>query len=291
MSIFNKRFNFLIDSQFRNSGSTSKFNFTIPMPSYNEFDSVLVSNAIIPKSYYLIRAGYNTFTVVEEGVSITVPLSIGNYNLNDFLINVKSSLNSVSTLSGGISSYNITYDKALGKFTFICLVPTIIQPKFTFTNNIYETMGFDKNTTYAFFNNSLQSANVINLNPQEMIYIISDLVNNSIGQVLEVIPVCNIPDWSFQYFQTTSIHTTKELTNRHNTTFNFTITDSSFRELDLNGKNVVFSICCHKNTMEETNSMLKENILINHHEKLLKSGQVRENGVGIDASSYTIGFI
>ena len=36
-----------------------------------------------------------------------------------------------------------------------------------------------------FFNNSLQSANVINLNPQEMIYIISDLVNNSIGQVLE----------------------------------------------------------------------------------------------------------
>ena len=46
MSIFNKRFNFLIDSQFRNSGSTSKFNFTIPMPSYNEFDSALVGNAI-----------------------------------------------------------------------------------------------------------------------------------------------------------------------------------------------------------------------------------------------------
>ena len=260
MSIFNTRFIFLVDSQFRNSGTSSKFNFTIPLPVYNEYDSVLISNAVIPKSYYLIRAGYNTFTIVEEGINISVPLSIGNYNLNDFLLNIKSALNSVSTLSGGIS-YNITYDKSLGKFNFICLVPTVLEVKFIFTNNVYETMGFNKNTTVTLVSNYLQSPNVINLNPQEMIYICSDLVNNSVGQILEVIPMSNIPDWSFQYFQTTSSHTTKELTNNHNTTFNFVITDTSFRELDLNGKNVVFSICCHKNTSEETNAIVKENIL------------------------------
>ena len=264
MSIFANRFNFLVDSQFRNSGTSSHFNFTIPLPTYNDYDSILISNAIIPKSYYLIRAGYNTFTLVEEGVNILVTINIGNYNLLDFMNEVKGDINSASSYSG--NPYTITYIKPLGKFVFHCVVPVIAQPRFVFTNNVYETMGFSKNTTNQFVGGILSSTNVINLNPQEMIYICSDLVNNSIGQVLEVIPMCTVPDFSFQYYQTTSTHTTKELTNNRNTTFNFTITDSSFRQLDLNGKEVVFTICCHKNTIDETNKMIKENILINNHE-------------------------
>ena len=59
----------------------------------------------------------------------------------------------------------------------------------------------------------------------------------------------------------------------------------------MNGKNVVFSICLHKDHNKETNSMIRENILINNHEKLLKSGEVTENGEGVDASKYTIGFL
>lgn len=286
ISIFANRFNFLVDSQFRTSGTTSNFTFTIPLPTYNDFDSILVSSAIIPKSYYLIRAGYNTFTVVEEGINITITLGIGNYSLTDFIQNISNSLSTYSSYGAG--AYTVTYDKALGKFNFTCGFNTL-QPKFIFANNVYETLGFNKNSTNVFISGSITSPNVINLNPQEMIYICSDMVNNSVGQVLETIPMSNICDWSFQYYQATGIHTTKELTNNRNTTFNFMITDSSFRELELNGKNVVFNICCHKDSVKETNAIIKENILINNQEKLLNNATTF--GSGLESSNFEIGFI
>jgi hypothetical protein len=57
----------------------------------------------------------------------------------------------------------------------------------------------------------------------------------------------------------------KELmTNSNN--FTFTITDEDNNVLDLNGQNIIFSICCY----EQNNAMelLKQDILINNLNKL-----------------------
>ena len=99
-----------------------------------------------------------------------------------------------------------------------------------------------------------------------MIFICSDLVNNAVGSILEVIPMCATPDFSFVHYQATSTHQIKELTNRNNQTFDFRITDSRYNVLDLNGKEVSITICIHEE--DDTNMLIKENILIKNSEKL-----------------------
>ena len=58
----------------------------------------------------------------------------------------------------------------------------------------------------------------------------------------------------------------KELLYKDNS-FNFSITDEDDNLLDLNGQDVIFSICCYEqnNTME----LLKQDILINNIQKLM----------------------
>lgn len=63
---------FLIDSSKRISGSTSDFTYQLNIPKNKQYDYVCVLQAIIPKSYYLIQAGLNTFTLQENGVNTTI---------------------------------------------------------------------------------------------------------------------------------------------------------------------------------------------------------------------------
>jgi hypothetical protein len=250
------------------------------MPNDNYYNRIILNSAIIPKSFYLIRDGYNTF-ILKEGVNlwqITIP--IGNYTLSEFTTQIQALLDDHTFIQ---FTYVMTFSKRLGKFTWNISNNSGVQPSFIFTTNVFEPLGFDKNTTNSAAGNVLTSTNIINLNPNEMIYICSDLVNNSENQILEAIPMSNIPDYSYQYYQNTSTHTIKELTNNRNQTFTFQIKDSFHRLLDLNGKNIVFTICCHKE--HNTDELIRENILINNAEKL---GGVKP--VNLDESSYSIGF-
>ena len=280
MSLFINRFFHIVDSSERISGTSNNFTINISTPIDNDFNRILVISAIIPKSFYLIRDGYNTFTL-KEGVNLwTITIPIGNYTLSEFLIQIQALLDDHTFIQ---FTYVMTFSKRLGKFIFTCSGNSGVQPSFIFTTNVFETLGFDKNSTNVFVADTITSENIINLNPNEIIYICSDLVNNSQNQILEVIPMCNIPDYSYQYYQNTSTHTIKELTNNRNQTFTFQIKDSFHRLLDLNGKNIVFTICCHKEN--NTDELIRENILINNSEKL--SGIQPMN---LDSSNYAIGF-
>jgi len=280
MSLFQLKFYHIVDSSDRVSGSTNNFIINIPMPNDNEYNRIILNSAIIPKSFYLIRDGYNTF-ILKEGVNLwTVSIPIGNYTLTEFTTQIQALLDDHTFIQ---FTYVMTFSKRLGKFTWSISNNSGVQPSFIFTTNVFEPMGFDKNTTNTAVGNVLTSTNIINLNPNEMIYVCSDLVNNSENQILEAIPMSNIPDYSYQYYQNTSTHTIKELTNNRNQTFTFQIKDSFHRLLDLNGKNIVFTICCHKE--HNTDELIRENILINNAEKL---GGVKP--VNLDESSYSIGF-
>ena len=132
-----------------------------------------------------------------------------------------------------------------------------------------------------------------------MVYICTDLCNNAENQILEAIPMCNIPDFSYQYYQNTTTHTMKELTNSNNQTFTFIIKDSFHRILDLNGKNIVFTICCHKDEQEMTNELVRESLLIHNADKLNSSRPTSRaepfaNSIqtiqNLDESGYVIGF-
>ena len=253
------------------------------MPSGNDYNRIILNSAVIPKSFYLIRDGYNTFTLKEGSNLWTISIPIGNYTLSEFIIAIQALLDDHTFIA---FTYVMTISKRLGKFTWTISGNSGVQPSFIFTTNVFEPFGFEKNTTNTAVANVLTSTNIINLNPNEIIYICTDMCNNAENQILEAIPMCNIPDYSYQYYQTTTTHTMKELTNNTNLTFTFQIKDSFHRLLDLNGKNIVFTICCHKDEQEMTNELIRESLLINNSEKLAGVSFV-EN---LDRSEFQIGF-
>ena len=115
------------------------------MPSQNEYNRIILNNAIIPKSFYLIRDGYNTFTLIENAIPINITIPIGNYTLNEFLTQIQALLDDHTFIQ---FTYVMTFSKRLGKFTFTVINNVVlgltIQPKFLFTTNVFEPFGFEK---------------------------------------------------------------------------------------------------------------------------------------------------
>ena len=79
-----------INSRDRISGTDENFTFNIQFPTGFDFDSVVVLNAIIPKSYYLIQNGplENIFQLKENSSDcycsswLISTISIQNYDRN-----------------------------------------------------------------------------------------------------------------------------------------------------------------------------------------------------------------
>ena len=129
-------------------------------------------------------------------------------------------------------------------------------------------MGFNKNKSYIFNNNTVLSQNVIKLQSKDTIFIKSNVVSSSTDSVLQEI-YSAVPDFSDIIYNQNSIElNSKELIyNSNNITF--TITDEDDVPLDLNGQNCVFSVCC----FEANNSLdiMKQNILIKNMEKIFSN--------------------
>ena len=60
--------------------STSNFTVLLNLPRNNNFDKVVVSQLSIPKSFYLVQNGYNTFNIQELGINKLITINVGNYS-------------------------------------------------------------------------------------------------------------------------------------------------------------------------------------------------------------------
>ena len=114
---------FLVDSHQRvpSTGSTdSNFQYQISIPPGEHFDRVCVLNALVPKSYYLVQTTNNTFQIVENGVSATVAVQAGNYNVKTWITFVLPLINSASPhgLTYTMTYPNTTTQIDTGKYTF-----------------------------------------------------------------------------------------------------------------------------------------------------------------------------
>ena len=110
---------FHINTFTRDSGTTEYFKHTVPIPSNSGADSVVVLQASIPSSFYLIQDGLNTFGLVEDGVTTTITVPPGNYSARVFA-SVVSTL--MTTASPNHWTYSITLPgvtaPSTGKFTY-----------------------------------------------------------------------------------------------------------------------------------------------------------------------------
>lgn len=241
---------FYVNSNNRLSGTHSNFTYSFNMDRTQNYDRVVLLAASIPKSYYLIISGSNTFTLTENTSSVTITITPGNYTRSSFASTLQSLLNSNSpnhyTYSITSNNMSTTYDQ--GIFYFSVSGNSGIQPIFTFTTYLYEQLGFNEKTSYQFSSNSLQSINVTNLTQETTLFLHSNMsINEGGDNVLQEIYATGEQTFSYiNFINPIPYEYSKILTNDKSNSFTFTLTDENGNEINTNGININFTIMIYK---------------------------------------------
>lgn len=233
-----------IDSNLRLNGTHDDFSYSIDLLN-EEYDMVCLLKCLLPKTYYLIREGQNTFTLTEGVDVITVTVPAGNYDRKSFALQVGLLLTNAS-LNGITYSVSIPSrpNPETGKYTFTVTNNGVIQPIFTFSRWVYEQFGFDANSSNQFVNDILVSKNVAKMQSEDCIYIRSDITKDTLLQDVYVSQSADFSSVSYLCPEVEShsrpMHVTK------NGAYRFTFTDEQGNKIDFNGQNIVMSIVVYK---------------------------------------------
>ena len=281
MSIYNLRYQpqtYYINSYDRISGTDT--NFMCKKLDFNNipYTHCCVKQAGVPKVFPNIPTGYNTFTLIEKGVSRTITLEVGYYNKNTMIAVLPALLNQASALNGNNWIYTMSYRTALQvqnfKFTFLVSGNGGFQPSFSFTQDqIFLQLGFDVGT-HVFSSSTLVSNNIINFNPTSKLYIKSDLVSSSNDNVLQEIFSCDLVGFgsSIYYENQGNIDLdSKMLVGNQKDSFNIQLVNENNQLVDLQGQDWSFSIVFY--VRQDTQELIREDLKIKTLEKIYKTQQ------------------
>lgn len=276
------------NSKDRISGTNSSF-ISAPLDlGYNQYDSVALVQASIPRSFYNVPTSYRTFTLRELGVNYVVTMTAGSYNKINLATNLATRL---TAASGNGWTYSVTYPSASQPDTFkytFSVTGNTGQPSLIFTDSMFRQLGFEENTTYAFSANSLVSVNCINLAYISRAFIKSNVCINAQDDVLEeILNYGSYPMLSLAYFQQVSFDLNTRNYNPGNTnSWLFSLVDSFDQEIDLNGVPWSFSLVFYKRN--DTHEIHKNDLLIKNEERLFKISQEQEK-IQNEAAGLTTG--
>jgi hypothetical protein len=131
-----------INSRNRESGTDENFTYNVQFPQGFDFTHVVCLNALIPKSYYLIQVGSNTFTLQENNTTVLITIPVGSYLLSAFQTTIGVLLTNASP--NGLT-YTLTYPALsgtdTGKWTFTQTNGTIVS-SLIFDSHLFEPFGF-----------------------------------------------------------------------------------------------------------------------------------------------------
>lgn len=216
----------------------SSCSLELKIPSYEPYTHVCVIDAVIPKSYYLVQAGYNTFTLREGGINATITVPVGNYTATAFRTKVAELMTAGSPFH---RTYTITTPSGLtgpttGKFTYT--VTDGLAPEIICTTNLFEQLGFAPNSTNIFVNNTLTSTNVVKFQLEDSLYIHSDIVTNVGDDILHQVYTNGASDFSSIRYACTEWATfSKPLNIAKSNVYRFVLTNEDGRIMNLNGLN------------------------------------------------------
>lgn len=245
MSIIDDKQFVYINSIQRLNGTSSDFSISINLKPNNEFDRVTLMKAGLPKSFYSVQTGSNTFILSENGVQTTCTLNTGNYTRNA-LATVLTSLLTTRSSQGWI--YTVSFPNSLsqsdtGFFTYR-VTGNGSQPSLIFTTGslMNELCGFARSSTNVFVTNTLVSTQVCNLQPFNCIQVHSDIVSNpyqTLGNtdILEsVFANTGSAPYSFISYQCTDVEASSQLISSGNTGFcRIYLTDEEGVPINTNG--------------------------------------------------------
>ena len=253
------------DNRTNTNDISSAFSIKIEMPVNHNYDHMCLLNASIPKSYYMIEKGYNTFYIQELGISYLVSLNIGNYSKNIWLVEIARALNA-ATSHNVLWVYTVSFNTIIGKIIYSVSGNTG-QPSII-------TNGLNKSSLTTFTSNTLTSTNVMKLQLEDCLKIVCDGVSSSIANnsgILQDVLV-NTQDYSAITFQQYSIDlNSRRLQPTKNNVFRFSICNENLRVIDLNGLNVNYTVLFYKK--DDTSLIQKEYIKIKTLEKLNNNDQ------------------
>lgn len=234
-----------VDSRKRIQGTDSDFSIHLDFDTSIGYDRCVVLDASLPKTYYLVQDGANSFQLTEDDQTVSIVIPVGNYNRSSFRNVLKAELNSNSPYN---FTYNVSYNNIQtttddGKYLFTVTGNGPIQPVFSFGESLFEIVGFEKNSINYFVNDSLKSLNVPNFQKESTIFIHSDIVQNHNDNILQNIVSNGSSDFSFMTFQQyVPYEYSKPLKARPSNVFTFKITDENGLNIDFNGLNVLITI-------------------------------------------------
>jgi hypothetical protein len=279
MSIYNLRYppqTYYINSFDRIAGDHT--NFTCKKLDLNNmpYTHCCVKQVGIPKVFTNIPTNYNTFTLIEKGVSRTITLEVGYYNKNTMIAELPALLNQASVLNGNNWIYTISYRSATQvqnfKYTFSVSGNGAFQPSFSFTQDqIYLQLGFDVGT-HPFVANTLVSDNIINFNPTSKLYIKSDLVSSSNDSVLQEILSVDLVGFGSSIFYQNQGNLdleSKLLVGSQKDTFNIQLINENGQYVDLQGQDWSFSIIFF--VRQDTNELIRDDLKIKAFERFVQN--------------------
>ena len=184
-----------VNSSKRLSGTSSDFTIDLSQQIRipNQYDRASLVSFSCPKSYYLITADNDSFTVTEGKTTRTIELLHGNYSFTSLATELEEELNAFGV--GWV--YTVLADKSVGKF-FFSVTGHTSQPSFDFSGatSPYYIVGFDE-AVYSFTSDVLYSVNLVNLQRIDSMQLLCNFVNG--GILSTIIP--DVSDFGLIQFQ------------------------------------------------------------------------------------------
>ncbi len=234
-------------SRSRIAGTNSDF-YSSPINLINNrYTQVCLLQASIPRSFFNVPLGANTFILIEGINSTTITVPAASYNVYN-LATTLSDIMTTNSSSGFI--YTVSYaapcEPDTFRYTFTVTGNGGVQPQLIFNDqeSMNRQLGFDNDTIVSFVGDTLMSTNSVNLSYITRAFIKSDVVSNTLNSVLEeILNYGDFPMKSLCFFQQFSIDLNARTLNSNGAnSFRFSLVDSFDRLIDLNNIPWSFSL-------------------------------------------------
>ena len=263
---YEKTFIYHLNSNNRLDGDHQDFNVKIQLTNgdIRDYDSVVVLSASVPKSYYAIEDGRNTIDLIENAVTTTITITPGTYSASDFTDLIQGLLNTNSSQGW---TYSMSVNISTAKYTISVTGNGGLQPSIN-PKEVYEKFGLLRNTPTAFTDDSLTSVNVIDMSPENDIFVHSTLArgaNTNDDIIIDLFGSGVPPFGRIQFFNPEPDQYAKDL-NKTSDTYRFYITDEDGNIKNLNGVNWTATVLFYKKStlprkIKDTIALLAEELL------------------------------
>lgn len=258
-----------ISSRNRVSGDNTNFQSTPIDLGLNRYDACCVCQASIPRSFYNIPSGFNSFTLKEGTNTATIDIPVGSYNRINLQNVLQTRLNLLSPTGWTyvVSYPNTTTSADTFKYTF-SVSGNSSQPEFIFTNKMFRQLGFEQNSTNTFSANNLPSTNCINLAYATRAFIKSNICSGN-DVLQEVLGFGSYPMLSVAYFEQQDYDLNSRIFNPNNlNSWNFVLVDEFDEVIDLNGVSWGLSIVLYDRN--NTDEILKTDLQFRNEQRLFE---------------------